>query len=233
MHIDNVHRRGGVRATPLIYILSSNELFREGLVRLLTGDVFDHAVAVSHPEGIRPAVDEIAVVILDMMDSVRALEACRELRSRLPEARLVLLSPDCNTQELIEGFSAGADAYLVRTMSCEQLQAALRLVQLGFRIPDESIVRALAPTLGAPGQSSADLPDLNCLSAREIEIVQHLVEGLPNKLISRQMHISDATVKVHVKAVLRKLHLRNRTQVATWALRSGLGAKAELSGLAA
>jgi two-component system, NarL family, nitrate/nitrite response regulator NarL len=232
MHIGLQERRAAID-TALVYIVSANELFREGLVRLLSGNLFDHAIAVAASREIDLPDDENSVVVIDLTNRQVGMEACRELRAGFPHVRLVLLSPDCDTEELIEGFAAGADAYLVRSMSCEQLEAALRLVQLGFRIPDEPIVRALAPRFGLPGQSGPDPADLDCLSAREIEIVQHLIEGLPNKLISRQMRISDATVKVHVKAVLRKLHLRNRTQVATWALRSGLGMKTEPAGLAA
>jgi two-component system nitrate/nitrite response regulator NarL len=219
--------------TALVYIVSANELFREGLVRLLSGNLFAHAIAVAAAHEIDLRDEENSVVVIDLSDRLSGMQACRELRSTFPHVRLALLSPDCDAEELIEGFAAGADAYLVRSMSCEQLEAALRLVQLGFQIPDGSIVRALAPRFGPPGDLGHDVADLECLSAREIEIVQHLVEGLPNKLISRQMRISDATVKVHVKAVLRKLHLRNRTQVATWALRSGLSAKPEPAGLAA
>lgn len=219
--------------TTLVYIISGNELFREGLVRLLTGNLFDHAIAAAASHEIDLPDDKKSVVLIDLTNRRAGMEACRELRASFPHVRLALLSPDCDTEELLEGFAAGADAYLVRSMSCEQLEAALRLVQLGFRIPDEPIVRALLPRLGLPGQSAPDPADLDCLSAREIEIVQYLVEGLPNKLISRQMQISDATVKVHVKAVLRKLHLRNRTQVATWALRSGVSLRAEPAVLAA
>jgi len=232
MHV-GLHECSSAISTALVYIVSANELFREGLVRLLSGNLFNRAVAIAAPREIDFPDDEKIVVVIDMTHRQTGMDTCRELRASFPHVRLVLLSPDCDTEELIEGFAAGADAYLLRSMSCEQLEAALRLVQLGFRIPDEPIVRALAPRFGLSGQSGLDAPDLDCLSAREIEIVEHLIEGLPNKLISRQMRISDATVKVHVKAVLRKLHLRNRTQVATWALRSGLGTKAEAPELAA
>lgn len=215
---DSVHtpmEDGSRRPT---FVLSRNEIFREGLARLLCMDRRYSAIAIEEPSDVVFDVGREGLVVIDGT-SPEAADIVFELRAGFSAARLVLLDDGFDAQRLTAGFAAGLDGYLTKDLPCDQLRAALDLIALGFRLPQEVLVRKL---MSVPSLPSMVEGEGGRLSAREVEIVRHLAEGLPNKLISRNLDISDATVKVHVKAVFRKLNLSNRTQVATWAIRTGM-----------
>ena len=120
-------------------------------------------------------------------------------------------------------FNAGASGYLIKTISCDPLGGALRLISMGEKVFPSQIAESLldpAWRMARPNWN-AGREALN-LSAREIEILRCLVSGEANKVISRRLHITEATVKVHIKAILRKLRVTNRTQAAIWAVTRGL-----------
>jgi two-component system nitrate/nitrite response regulator NarL len=138
-----------------------------------------------------------------------------------------MLVDQYNPEQILAAFQAGADAYLNKSVSCEVLLKSLDLVMLGEAIfPAEALklLRSGAPHASAEGNSSAavgpkDAESLSIkgLSGRETVILRCLMEGASNKLIARKFDITEATVKVHVKAILRKIQAKNRTQAAIWA----------------
>jgi two-component system nitrate/nitrite response regulator NarL len=203
----------------VVHILSGDTLLREVLGRLLTGDLFGRPSTGTDWREIEASAGN-PIIIIDLADRDAGLDACRRLRDKLDEPHIVLLSKGFDPEELVAAFTAGADAYLPSSISAEQLEAALRLVQLGGQIPDKRIVSALAGDMAVHGAGPSGAGELAVLSAREIETVRCLAEGMPNKLIARGLGISEATVKAHVKSVLRKLNLHNRTEIAAWAVRA-------------
>jgi two-component system nitrate/nitrite response regulator NarL len=124
---------------------------------------------------------------------------------------------------MVDAFRAGADGYILKEIGCDSLIESLRLIKLGEKVMPSELVRHLPQHSMAPNSSTepeANLAEL--LSEREIETLRCLVLGYANKVIAYRLYISEATVKVHVKAVLRKLMVQNRTQAAIWAVNHGV-----------
>jgi two-component system nitrate/nitrite response regulator NarL len=151
----------------------------------------------------------------------------RQAKERYPAARIVLLADHFDPGTVMQGREAGVNSFCLTGSSREVLITSLELVMLGESMLPGAAVRsiidsmALSPEPEAPSETPAELkvshPGVRSLSAREAEILTALMEGTPNKLIARQLHVTEATVKVHVKAVLRKIGVSNRTQAAMWA----------------
>lgn len=164
------------------------------------------------------------MIIVDATGFAEGLASCKELRQRYPEARIVLMVDEYGIENVAKAFSTGAvDGYLVKDISCEPLAGALRLISMGEKLLPSRFAEALTSPLAQPLPRSWDI---NCLalnlSSREVEILRCLVDGDSNKIISRRLQIADSTVKVHIKAILRKLRMTNRTQAAIWAVNRGL-----------
>lgn len=149
--------------------------------------------------------------------------AVADLHRRCRAGRIIVLAEEFDYASMLDAFRAGVQGYLTNDLSWERLAGYLDLISLGEKIfPSKLAERLMDQCIGFPAvKSSATMESVN-LSAREMEILQRLIAGLPNKIISRQLAISEATVKVHVKAVLRKLGVVNRTQAAIWAAGQGL-----------
>jgi len=159
-----------------------------------------------------------------------ALQDLREYRAQRSSDRIVVLS-DAENSELAGCFiRSGADAYLDELISPERLLEALHVVLMGGSVvPTAAMARILDEknrSIPHAKRASADhdvvaAPAMKGgpqLSAREIAVLGCLVDGSPNKVIAQKVDMAEATVKVHVKAILRKIQVKNRTQAAIWAL---------------
>jgi two-component system nitrate/nitrite response regulator NarL len=146
------------------------------------------------------------------------------LKSKLDHAKIVLLSSELDRLALIAAFSAGADAYLLKNISAEAFLASLTLVMMNEKIFPTSMASLFSEYLGDPflKNGPALATEGHSLSHREIDIIRHIADGESNKAIARNLMITESTVKVHLKTILRKLGLINRTQAAIWALNNGL-----------
>jgi two-component system nitrate/nitrite response regulator NarL len=139
---------------------------------------------------------------------------------------VVILADHCEAKLARNAICAGAAAFLPRSISADVLIQALDLALEGEIILPASVARAvlacpqLEPERDASGGLDVGAPTdrVGRLSSREIEILRRLVHGDSNKQISRQLNISETTVKVHVKAILRKIRVCNRTQAAIWGI---------------
>lgn len=212
-----------------ISLLGRNEIVREGLRRILAGENFRVTSSVESFEQLSSSQLDGAggthVIMVDNGPDGFGLKNCRSIQSRFPDARLVLLADDFDYDAVAEAFRNGVDGYIIKEISCEPLISSLHLVAMGEKVMPSQ----LAGTFAAEGASHRQrnwresISDVN-LSEREIEILRCLILGYANKVISRRLDISEATVKVHVKAILRKLRVSNRTQAAIWAVKRGLEA---------
>lgn len=215
-----------------IMLIDSNKLFREGMKRLLDNSPFViSAEADSLEDGLGGMAEDIApqlaLVEFDAgSDDVQELHALRE---RHPEVKLVVLAATTrNIHHLARCFEAGADAYLLKNISPEALKQSLKLVLLGEKVFPTKLAALLVS-----GQVEAHRPptasaDLEGLSEREVQILRCLLNGHPNKVIAKKLNITEATVKVHLKGVLKKINAANRTQAAIWALNNGLSSEGPL-----
>jgi len=177
----------------------------------------------------------------------------RDLKAQHINARVVILADGFNLEEMKLALQAGADGYCLATTGCEAMIKYLDLVMLGEVVfPSSAFLSAMIPSGEAippqaeTGTIAMTLPQMDrlaeakdsvirTLSSREAEILQCLMEGAPNKVIARKLDVAEATVKVHIKAILRKIRVANRTQAAMWAVShlSGAGQEASWSQLQA
>ncbi|MEM7666584.1 MAG: response regulator transcription factor [Pseudomonadota bacterium] len=209
-----------------VALVSDNALAREGLRRILEGDeltvVESHAssLGLAQSQERRDAPDIVILDIGDDQNSCAEVEACQ---CALPDAKVVILSNDFNFELMFEAFKAGADGYIVKRIDCEALIGSLKLVHLGEKVlPSELASGFPARWTGRVLPSMPEREAVSLLSEREIETLRYLILGSPNKVIAGHLDISEATVKVHVKAILRKLGAQNRTQAAIWAVNNGI-----------
>jgi two-component system nitrate/nitrite response regulator NarL len=208
-----------------VALLSQNELAREGLRRILTAENFVVYQSAADPAGLEAegaGGREPNIIIVDKVRGSDALENCRELGERYPNARLVVLADNFEIDEVALAFGSGVDGYIVKEISCEPLIGSLRLVALGEKVLPSQLANNLsAVSLGCLDDDWHEHISAATLSGREVEILWCLTLGLANKVVSRRLEISEATVKVHVKAILRNLKVANRTQAAIWAVKHG------------
>lgn len=168
---------------------------------------------------------KIGLVLIDAGVSRNVSQEVGMIHSALPDARVVVLHEDLRVDSLVEVFEAGADGYVLKEISCESLVSCLHLAAQGEKVVPGCLVDQLphyAVATADQVRAEGELSEL--LSEREIETLRCLVMGYPNKVIARRLDIGEATVKVHVKAILRKLMVQNRTQAAIWAVNHGVQA---------
>ena len=204
----------------LVTLLLGSGLLCEGLRHLLSGNGIAVTAAASRVDICAPPSESARHIIL-IDDSLvrREPDLCKEIKSAHNDAKLVILADRFDFETVVGAVQQGIDGYLVRDISPEPLIGALRLIALGEKVlPSEMAIRL--GELRYPNRTP-DLTDVN-LSDREVEVLRLLVQGSANKVIGRRLGICEATVKVHVKAALRKIRVANRTQAAIWAVQRGL-----------
>lgn len=211
-----------------ISIISRNEIEGSGLLRILNDQSFlVEGVYRSHldlPKTFASDADgTVPLLIIANLSGKTNVEICSYIRANWPSVKNVVMAHGCKCEVVAEAFRAGADAYVSNQTSCASLAAMLKLVALGEKIIPSEIVFDLVKlnTDRGSGNEETRIQDAN-VSEREIEILRLLIRGEPNKVIARHLEITEATVKVHVKSILRKLNVMNRTQAAIWALSRGV-----------
>jgi two-component system nitrate/nitrite response regulator NarL len=213
-------------ARTTVYLVDPRQLVREGLKRLL--EAADYAVIGEAPSltlnavlASAPSLDLI-VFEVDERQAGDYPGLVERIRRKRPRSRLVVLTADASPASLMKAVTWGVDGYLSKDMSAAALATSLKLIALGQQVfPPHATMFVTRPPAAAP-QASLD-PDTAGLSARELEILGALVHGRSNKAIARELSISATTVKVHLKALLRKIRQTNLTQAAVWAMSHGIG----------
>lgn len=208
-----------------LFLVGQNDIARTGLAMILA-DVGLDVVSASEDVSGLPTQDpmpSLALIDFDTLD--KRIEAIVALRETFDNIHPVVLANDFDFNDMVECFRAGAHGYILKKMSCEQLVASLNLAALGEKVMPSDLADVLPPrTPQIDIGSSGERPQICAnLSEREQDVLFGLKEGHPNKIIARQLDVSEATVKVHVKSILRKLNLANRTQAAIWATSNGMG----------
>jgi two-component system nitrate/nitrite response regulator NarL len=159
-----------------------------------------------------------------MCDVDDVISTGAEIRAWGPTAGIVFVAPKLDLDVMMASFGAGAGGYLLETVSGDALRDSLNLVIAGEKVFSSELA-SLLPMLASKFDSSGPCnlaPLESDLSRREIEILQCLTSGQSNKVIAKNLEIAEATVKVHVKRILRKAHALNRTQAALWGVATGV-----------
>jgi two-component system nitrate/nitrite response regulator NarL len=213
-----------------VLLIDQHQLSREGLKLLLASETYDVVGATRSLDEARAAIEQglrpdLVLLVLGRPGESQDAAALQQIRAGFADFKLVIIATEVSSALLAQCVEAGVDACLLRDMSSAVLTQSLRLVMLGQQIfptparaPQHDRANHAAPDFGQVAKHSGLS---RALSGREGEILGNLLHGHSNKTIARELNISEATVKVHLKALLRKLNARNRTQAAIWAMENG------------
>lgn len=206
-----------------IWVIDRSKLFLEGLKMLLRNSAFDLSVeATSMAEVDKQSLDRASPDLIligihtSLGEGTEEEAALQRLCGTFPGTPVVVLSDTMSMAQLKSAMKAGASGYLLRNITSTALKHSLSLVIAGEKVLPTELVSILVTerTFNGPRPNIANVK----LSARERLILHCLSEGSSNKLIAHQLNIAEATVKVHIKAVFKKIGARNRTDAAVWAL---------------
>jgi NarL family two-component system response regulator LiaR len=211
--------------TDIIRILVTDDhpIVREGLCGLirtepgmeLAGEAADGVEAVFQARALRPDV-----ILLDLvMPRKDGIAAIKDIKAENPDTRILVLTSFAEDSKVFAAIEAGALGYLLKDSSPQQLLQAIRDVHRGQSSLHPTIARKLIHKLGQP----SNLPPTEApLTAREVDVLRLVAQGLSNQEIAARLVISERTAGTHISNILGKLHLANRTQAALYALREGL-----------
>ncbi|MFT4608352.1 MAG: two-component system nitrate/nitrite response regulator NarL [Chitinophagales bacterium] len=200
-----------------ILLIDDHMLFREGLHGLLKLRDIDILASVGDGnEGIRLAIElKPDIVLLDMrMPIIDGISVLKQLREQQYENPIVVLTTSSNEQDLVEALKHGAKGYLLKDMEPDALVAALRDVNAGKTMVAPHLTSVLVRFIQGDSNLTRAKGAFNELTRRENEILKLIADGQGNKLIARNLGITDGTVKLHVKSILRKLEIHSRVEAA-------------------
>ena len=204
-----------------VMIVDDHTLFRSGLSELLERRGIEVCAALGDGEqGCRRAVElEPDVVLLDLrmpgLDGLSVLERLSALDLR---SAVVMLTTSSDERDLVTSLRSGARGYLLKDMEPDQLVDALAAVVDGETVVAPEMTSVLAKVVQGGELESGRPERFSSLTPREFEILRHLAEGQSNKEIARDLGITDGTVKLHVRSILRKLEVRSRVEAAVIAV---------------
>jgi DNA-binding NarL/FixJ family response regulator len=216
-------------------LVGKSILLREGLAGILHSADFRILASVSCADDLLASElqqqQQLFIVVHTGDDFAAAVEQVELFREQHPGGRIAIVADHHRLDELVSAFRAGANGYFVDVMTCDAFIKSMELLMMGETIFPPALSFVLDPEGDHPGEpgdennqailvttEDALTPQL---SPREKSILRCLIEGDSNKCIARKIDIAEATVKVHVKAILRKIRVQNRTQAAIWAVNNG------------
>lgn len=207
-----------MKETIKVMLIDDHALFRKGVGQMISADPNFEVVgeAASGQEGLDLAQQILPdMVLIDLnMKGMNGLETLRRFKATALDARYIVLTVSDAEDDLLEALRAGADGYLLKDMEPEDLCANLLKASTGVTVLQDSLTEVLKNALLEPTvrKTTSDA----ALTEREHEILECLAAGMNNKTIARKLGISDTTVKVHIKNLLRKLNLTSRLEAAVW-----------------
>ena len=223
-----------------VLLIDDHALVRNGIEVLLQSRGIQVVASVgSGEEGLHRASELLPdIVLLDVkMPGLSGIETLQRLRAGGSAVPVLMLTMSREDADLRAALRAGAQGYLLKDMEPEDLVPALQAVLRGESVVVAEMVGTLARIVQGEIGSENDKPRLSrpfdSLTPREIEILECIADGSSNKMIARTLAITDGTVKLHVKSILRKLGMRSRVEAAVSAVENGLGRKRRNYGPAA
>jgi DNA-binding NarL/FixJ family response regulator len=208
-------------------VVDDHTLLRKGLVGLLAdrgikvlGEAADGRAAIEEAVRLKPDV-----ILMDVnMPACGGIDATRAIHERLPDARVLMITVSDSDENLFSAVKAGAKGYVLKNVDPDELVSAMERVMKGEAvIPHQMASKFLQEFASlANGRVAQTSGASQALTPREEEILCELANGATNKEIANTLSISEHTVKIHLKNILKKLHMSNRTQAAIYAQRHGL-----------
>lgn len=204
--------------TSTILLVDDHPLLRKGLRQLIS--LADNLEVVGESSKGEDAIAlgielDPDLILLDLnMQDMNGLDTLSRLRDEGVTSRIVMLTVSDADEDVLEAIARGADGYLLKDMEPEELLLQIQRALQGKMVMSEAVTQVLASAIRKPQKNSTT--SFESLTSREREIILLIAKGLSNKLIARELDISDGTVKVHVKHLLKKLGLRSRVEAAVW-----------------
>jgi two-component system nitrate/nitrite response regulator NarL len=223
-----------------IALVGENSLRKVGLTRILNSENFQVIASISNADDLLSddalqkvlASQALFLIVHSGDDFGSTVEQIDSFKRHHADARVAVVADHYRLSDLVAAFRAGATGYFIDVMNCDAFIKSIELVMMGGAVfPPAFLTSALDAEKREVEVDDAPAPsDDDCaiamaddrlaqqLSPREVSIVHCLIEGDSNKCIARKIKIAEATVKVHIKAILRKIRVQNRTQAAIWGL---------------
>ena len=222
------HHRGADGELIRVLIADDQALFRRGLYVVLGSE--DRIEVVAEAENGDEAVErarELApdVVLMDVrMPRVDGIEATRRIRAEVPTTRILMLTVSDEEDDLYEAIKAGANGYLLKEISVEEVADAIHAVFRGESLISPSMASKLLSEVNVLVKRADDKQQYSTptLTTREIEVLRLVARGMSNREIAEELYISENTVKNHVRNILEKLHLHNRMEAVMYAMKERL-----------
>jgi len=204
-----------------IFVVDDHSLFRDGIISLLeagghtvVGQAGDGLAAVESLRGLAPDL-----VIMDIkMPVMDGIEALRQIKSIAPQTKVIMLTVSEDEANLVDAVRAGADGYLLKHLNAKDFLEMVNGLERGEAALTRSLTARLLKLMAALEPDG----ERNLLSEREVEILRLVAAGKSNRLIAERLLISENTVKYHLKNILQKLGVSNRTEAVTWAIQRGI-----------
>lgn len=206
-----------------VVVIDDHQMVRQGIRAFLgtqedltvVGEAESGREGVALVAGLRPSVALVDLV----MEGMSGIEATRAIRAESPRTQVLVLTSFDDESMVVPALRAGALSYLLKDVGADVLADAVRSTAAGKAVLHPSAGRRVVDRLLGDG----DLQDaLALLTARELEVLRLVADGMANSAIAGQLTLSEKTVKGHVSSILAKLHLDDRTQAAVFAWRTGL-----------
>jgi two-component system, NarL family, response regulator LiaR len=208
-----------------VLIAEDQELTRVGLLVTLerlsnitvVGEANDGQSAVHQAMTLQPDV-----VLMDVgMPVMDGIDATQQIKASQPQTKVIMLTTDDSDQSVFAALGAGADGYCLKTIGKEQLRTAISTVNSGAAWLDPAIANRVLRASSKIGTQKPEKKD-TLLSPREIEVLTLLVEGLSNQQMAARLFVSAETIKTHMRHIMEKLAVSDRTQAAVKAMKQGL-----------
>ncbi|HEK2658797.1 TPA: two-component system response regulator NarL [Proteus mirabilis] len=214
-----MNNMGAVADKATILLIDDHPMLRNGVKQLLSLDTTLTVVGEAGDgiQGVKLAEElDPDLILLDLnMPGMNGFETLDQLRLRSLSGRIVVFSVSNYSDDLITALKRGrADGYLLKDMEPEELLAALKQAAAGKMVVSPTLTPILAQSLRE--DRSEGERDIDQLTPRERDILKLIAQGLSNKMIARKLDITESTVKVHVKHLLKKMKLKSRVEVAVW-----------------
>ncbi len=205
-----------------ILLIDDHPMLRNGVRQLISmepsltvaGEAGNGRDGIALAESLDPDL-----ILLDLnMPEMNGFETLDILRRKPLSGRVVVFSVSNYREDLITALRRGADGYPLKDMEPEELLVALRQAAAGKMVVSPALTEVLAGALREV--RSDDEPDINSLTPRERDILKLIAQGQPNKMIARKLDITESTVKVHVKNLMKKMKVKSRVEAAVWVLQN-------------
>ena len=209
-----------------VLIVDDHTVVRDGLASMLerqaditvVGQAGDGLEAVEKARELAPQV-----ILMDLrMPEMDGVEAMRKIREDTPDTKFLVLTTFDTDEYIFDAIEAGANGYLLKDTSRDELFKAVRAVHQGESLIEPGVASRLLTRFAQLSRKAGQELDNENLSEREIEVLQQMAQGSPNKEIAKHLVISESTVKTHVANIFQKLGVNGRTEAVTQALQKGI-----------